>query len=105
MICNIGCLPSAAHSSAYETLPHGIRKVFNMQTYEYEKPLKHPDYIVADLEYENRRNRVLAFNHPWIRRFRRAESLVLNIKAGNYKRIKNNVITQFKMYFGKFEEK
>lgn len=105
MICNIGCQSAAAHSSEYETLPHGIRRVFNMETFEYDKPLKHPDYVVADIEYENRRNRILAFNHPWIRRFRRVEALVLNLKTGNYKRIKNKIASQIESGFGRFEEK
>ena len=104
MICNIGCQPSAAHSGAYETLPHGIRRVFNMKTYEYKKPLKHPAYVFPDLEYERRRNRILGFNHPWVRRFRRIESLALNLKAGNFKRIKGKLKSQFKKTLGKFEE-
>ena len=104
MICNIGCQPSAAHSGTYETLPHGIRRVFNMKTYEIKSPLKHPKYVVADLEYEKRRNRILAFNNPWVRRYRRLEALFLNLKAGNFNRIKNKFKYYVNAKLGKYRE-
>ena len=64
LISNIGCDAHAAHSDALDRLPRGIRRVFNMKTYELEFPLKHPDYVIPDLAYEQRRNRIMALDHP-----------------------------------------
>lgn len=104
MISNVGCQVNSAHAGSIETLPRGIRRVFNMKRYEYNFPLKAPEYVVADLDYEKRRNRVLAFNHPMIRKFRRLESLFLNIKHGNLGIIKTKSINVLKKITGKYHE-
>ena len=105
LISNIGCQPSAAHSGSYETLPHGIRRVFNMKTYEMNFPLRHPITVTPDYGFEKRRNRILAFNHPWVRLYRKAEALFLNLKAGNYKRVKSKLQEYAKKITGRYSEK
>ncbi len=71
MICNIGCTEDAAHSLSLNRLPKGIRRVFNMETYELDFPLKHAKYVIPDIEYEKKRNRIMAYNHPVISYIRR----------------------------------
>lgn len=71
MICNIGCTEDAAHSLALNRMPKGIRRVFNMKTYEMEFPMKHAKYVIPDVEYEKKRNRIMAYNHPFIAYMRR----------------------------------
>lgn len=80
MICNIGFGEEATHATAYHKLPRGIRRVFNMKTYEYEFPLKEAQYVIPDIGYEKRRNRIMAQGHPEILFFRKVESLFLSLK-------------------------
>ena len=86
MISNIGCTDDAIHSNSIETLPHGTRQVFNTETYEVDFPLKHAEYIIPDIEYEKRRNRIMAYNHPFLFWFRKIESFLLMIRYGKFKR-------------------
>ena len=76
-----------------------------MKTYEMTFPLTHPHYVIADLEYERKRNRILAFNHPIVKAYRKCESLILNIKAGNMQRIYSKFSTIRKRIAGEYKEK
>ena len=102
MICNIGCTEDAAHSLSLNRMPKGIRRVFNMETYELEFPLKHAKYVIPDIEYEKKRNRIMAYNHPFISYMRRWQGtwaritsdgigvwLKRQISPGDSKKVKN----------------
>ena len=80
MISNIGCTENGAHADAYHLLPHGIRRVFNMKTYELEFPLKHPHYVIADEDYFKAEKKILACNHPVRAFFRKIERAFLVLK-------------------------
>lgn len=84
MICCEGCTANAAHSVSYEKLGKGLRKLFYMKTYELDFPLKHNEYVIPDVEYEKKRNRILAYNHPWINFYRRIEWIVNKIRRGDF---------------------
>lgn len=86
MINNIGCSEQAAHSSSAEMLPRGIRRVFNMKTYEVKFPIKHPEYVIPDVKYERERNRIMGFNHPLVFWFRKVESFLLMLRYGKWKK-------------------
>lgn len=77
LISNMGADNNAAHSNELKKLPHGIRKVFNMQRYELDFPLTHPRYIIPDLDYERRRNRIMAKGYPLIKLIRNFEKALL----------------------------
>ncbi len=64
MICNIGATSDSAHVDELKMLPKGIRRVFNMKTYEIKFPLKYTDYVIPDAEYEKKRNRIMGYNAP-----------------------------------------
>ena len=81
MISNIGCTDDAAHSLSLNRLPYGLRRVFNMRTYEIEFPLKHPGFIIPDVEYEKRRNRIMAYNMPILQKIRLIEGTWARIHA------------------------
>lgn len=83
-----GATDDAEHSSKLSLLPKGIRRVYNMKTYELSKELKHPNYIITNHEYVSRMYRILAINHPIILFYRKLSQIMLNIKAGNYAYIK-----------------
>lgn len=97
MISNIGITANATHSvSDIRMLPKGIRKIFHMQTYELDFPLKHPPYVIDDTEFRNRINRIMGKGHPFIRYYRRLSSLFLRIKYGDYKGLKKSLLRLFK---------
>jgi hypothetical protein len=87
MISNIGCTESSAHAAELDQLPKGIRRVFNMKTYEMEFPMKHPKYVMPDIEYEKKRNRIMGYNTPVINLGRKTERVFLMMKNGKFKEI------------------
>lgn len=87
MIKNIGCTSDGAHATEYKLLPRGTRQVFDMETYEYEMPLKHPKYVIADLEYSKKRARIMAVGHPFIQKWRRIESVLLFVRYNGITKI------------------
>lgn len=86
MICNIGATDNAAHASDYKILPHAVKKLFNMETYEYDLPLKHPKYMMPDEKYRKEACKILAYNQPFRVFCRRVESAFLRIR---YKGLRN----------------
>ena len=95
MISNIGCSEQAAHSNSLKMLPRGIRRVFNMKTYEVSFPIKHPEYVIPDVDYEKKRNRIMGYNYPLVFWFRKIESLLLMLRFGKWKK----AVTKFKNTF------
>lgn len=92
MINNIGCTADSEHASEFECLPHSVQRIFNMQTYEYDFPLKHPNYVIPDVFYEKKRNSIMAYNKPILRFFRDAEKTFLMIKYGKIRTLLNKII-------------
>ena len=92
MMSNVGCTENSEHASEYKLLPHGIRRIFNMKTYEYEFPLKHPKYMIADMDYLEFEEKVLCKNRPVQKFFRRIEVLMLSLRykglGGMFKKLK-----------------
>ena len=55
MISNIGISENSTHSvNNIEKLPRAIRSVLYMKTFEYNFPLKHPQYVVCDNVYKDK---------------------------------------------------
>ena len=92
MMCNIGCTENGTHASEYKLLPKAIKGIFNMKTYEYEFPLKHPDYIIADPDYKALEEKVLCRNRPVRGFFRKIEIMWLSLRhkglSGILKKVK-----------------
>ena len=80
MMNNVGCTSNSAHATEYELLPKAIRKIFNMETYEYEFPLKHPKYVVPDQKYAKAVYRIMAYNRPMRALGRRTEAAWLSLR-------------------------
>lgn len=87
LISNMGATENAAHAAELELLPRGIRKVFNAPVYNMLFPLTYPEYVIPDLEYEKKRNRIMGYNTPIVRIFRKIERFVLLAKRGYIKEI------------------
>lgn len=86
LISNIGCTENSEHADAINQLPRGIRRVFNMNTYELSFPLKHSQYVIPDIGYEKKRNRIMGYNTPLVTLYRKVERFFLIIR---YKGIKS----------------
>lgn len=91
MICNIGCDNNSSHSGNLDILPRGIRRVFNMDLYELEFPMKHPQFVIPDIKYEKARNRIMAYNYPFISFSRKIETIYYKILSGDIKGIANTI--------------
>lgn len=89
MISNIGFTGESTHGAAsLDLLPKGIRRVFNMKVYEYEFPLNHPPFIIEDVEYLNKVNRIMGIGHPMVRFYRKVESVCRRMAAGDFSMFK-----------------
>lgn len=80
MINNIGYDDGSEHARGYKYFNSDAKKLFNMKTYEYEMPLKHPKYVIPDIEYEKRRNAMLGYNDKRASFKHRIEANYLRIK-------------------------
>lgn len=93
MISNIGTTKNSTHSGDIQKIPRGLRKVFYMKTYELSFPLKHPRYIIPDINYEKARNKIMGYNYKRISLFRKAETvLLLLIHGGLYHRLRDKFL-------------
>ncbi len=100
MMSNIGCTENSEHAEELKLLPRGIRKIFNMKIYEYEFPLKHPKYVIADENYMKFEDKVLCRNRPVQKFFRRIEVMFLFLRHrgidGLFKKIKKKLLKREK---------
>ena len=85
LISNIGNDGESTHGAAsLELLPKGIRRIFNMKTYEYEFPLKHPPFVMEDLIFLKKINRIMGNGYPHVTLYRKCESAFYRMKAGDF---------------------
>lgn len=82
LVSNWGCTKESAHSTSYFLLPHAVKKLYYMQTYELDFPLRDPEYIIDDVYYANKVKRMNAKNMPIVRFSRKIERWILTIKYG-----------------------
>lgn len=67
MVENIGMTSNSTHSDTKtEYLTKNERKLFDIPTYELEFPMKHPPYVVPEMEYYRRLEKFFAIGHPFI---------------------------------------
>lgn len=96
MISNIGCTKNSAHADNLNLLPKKLRKVFCMKTYELDFPLKHAKYVIPDIDYEKKRNQIMAYNYPWIQTKYRVERLILRLQHGQWKEVINKIFDKLR---------
>ena len=102
MICNGGVSDEAAHyGNDLNVLPRRLRKMLTMRSYDLDFPLKHPKYVIENIEYKDRVFRIMAWNHPWIKIGRSFEELFYNLKSGNFKRIREAIGHRIRKLTGK----
>lgn len=95
LISNIGATQHSAHADDTNLLPNGIKKVFNMKTYELNFPLTHPKFVIPDIFYEKKRNRIMAYNYPFILFFRKIQrAFLLAIHGKLLKKINKKIFNR-----------
>lgn len=97
MIHNIGMSEDGANSvSSLRFMPKGLRGLYYMKTYEYSFPLKHPKYVVNDLNFKKKLDRLMGDGYPIVQFYRRVESLVYRMFGGDFKSIKKGLKRRIK---------
>jgi len=80
MISNIGISENSTHASSnLRKYPKTIQKVFFMDTYDIDFPLRHPEYVIEDIEYKTRLDHIMGWNSIPQKIYRTIESKVRNI--------------------------
>lgn len=79
MIINIGNTPEGSTHSAngIETIPKGLRSIYTMKSYDIDFPLRHPKYVIDDVEYQKKLNRKMGNGHPLVQMYRKIEKMFL----------------------------
>ncbi len=80
LISNIGCTEDAEHAAAKQKLPRRTRQLFDMPVHELSFPLKHARYVIPDVAYEKKRNRLLIHDHPGLKLLYNIERIFLSIR-------------------------
>ena len=81
MISNVGATANATHFTQLSDLPKEVQKIFNMKTYEYKFPLKHPEYFISDYYYDRRVHEINA-DIGWPKVKRQIERKYIYIRSG-----------------------
>ena len=85
MINNLGATDGSTHyTGSLQTMPRRLRRLFTMQRYELSHPIRHPHYIIEDVEFKEQVYRTYAYGHPLIKLSRSIEELWLNLRYGNF---------------------
>ena len=67
MVENIGMTSDSTHSDTkVQYLTKEEKRLFDIPTHELEFPIKHPPYVVADMEYYRQLDKFFAIGHPFI---------------------------------------
>jgi hypothetical protein len=97
MVCNTGLDVNSTHAmSEIKLVPRAKRKLYYMNLNELEFPLKHPKHIVNNVNYVEENERLMGIGHPFVRFYRRCESVFLKIRYGRFDSLKNAVIRRVK---------
>ena len=102
LITNLGAVNDSTHFSALSTMNHRMRRIFTMQRHELEFPLKHPKYVIENVEYKERRYKTLAWNHPGIKVMNSLEELYLSLRHGNFAFIAKSMKRRLQKWTGAY---
>lgn len=100
MINNIGATADSTHYSELKTMPQRLQKMFTMKRFEVDFPLRHPKYVIENVEFKEHFYKVNAWGHPWIKIGRSFEELWKNLTYGNFRIIINAVHKRINKWLG-----
>ena len=102
MISNTAISSESAHfQNSLKTLPKQQRRLLTLQSHDVDFPLRHPKYVIENVEYKQRVYRMMAWGHPWIKIGRSIEELLLNLRYGQFGQIKSAIANRYKKLTGK----
>lgn len=103
MISNTAISSESAHfQNSLKTLPRQQRRLLTLESYDVTFPLRHPKYVIENVEYKQRVYRMMAWGHPWIKIGRSIEELLLNLRYGQFGQIKSAIVNRYKKLAGKW---
>lgn len=92
LVKNIGLGADSTHSNtALECLPKQIRECFYCDTEPLEFPLKHPEYVIDNVEYREKLFRLTGKGHPLIKKILKIQSILLRIKHKGFRSVLNKL--------------
>ena len=101
LVSNVGLTTDSTHFAAeLQTMPHRLRRIFTMPRYELNFPLRHPKYVIENVDYKERRYKVLGWNHPLTKMAYSVEELWLNLKTGNFSFIWKSLTRRLRKWMG-----
>lgn len=104
LIQNTGVSAASAHYRApLQTLPKSMQRLLTMPAHELQFPLRHPRYVIENVEYKKRVFRIMAWEHPWIKMGRSVEELCRNLRYGGLKDIGKAVVRRAKKLTGHYD--
>lgn len=91
MVNNLGneAEESTHYAGTLKCMPRDLRRQFTMRRFEIDFPLRHPTEVKEDTGYKDRLYRRNAWGHPWIKVMHSLEELMLNLRYGNFRFIKD----------------
>lgn len=97
LISNIGVGEGSTHTANnLKTMPKPLQKLYNMKTYEYEFPLKDPEFVIADVDFEKEREKQLGVYSPVQKVTRFVSRSVRLVLFGESKRLINGITKRLK---------
>lgn len=100
LISNIGNEGESTHGAAsLDLLPKGIRRIFNMPTYEYTFPLNHPPFVLEDRIFLKKINRIMGNGYPLVGLYRKCESVFYRMRAGDFKGVYKGICCRLERIF------
>jgi hypothetical protein len=104
LIHNTAVSEESAHfQSSLNTLPKAMQRLLTMPSHELQWPLRHPKYVIENVEYKRRIYRIMAWGHPWVKIGRSIEELIRNLRYGNMKQIREAVKHRISKLTGRYD--
>ena len=101
LVSNVGLTADSTHFSAeLQTMPHRLRRIFTMPCHELQWPLRHPKYVIENVDYKERRYKTLGWNHPLTKTAYSIEELWLNLKNANFPFIAKSLKRRIRKWTG-----
>ena len=86
MITNLGATAggSTHYAGSLETMPRRLRRLFTMKRHELQFPLRHPRYVIENVDYLHSFYLTNGYGHPWVKIKYSLEELFNNLRYGNF---------------------
>ena len=104
MISNSGVSSESAHfTSSLKTLPKAMQRLMTMPSHDVSFPLRHPKYVIENVEYKERVFRIMAWEHPLVKTSRSMEELWRNLRYGSFRNIWASLLHRIRKLTGQHD--